>query len=146
MGTRFYIDAGDQGPTPLQMDPYDGRSRDGMVVAVKVRKATAKHVAEAIWTHIVLPYGIPSEILTDRGKNFLSPILNEFLKIARIKKLTTSAFHPRTNGKTERLNGILESYLFKMNTTKDPSRWSEFLDQALLACRLRRESTSKWSP
>lgn len=46
----------------------------------------------------------------------------------------------------ERFNGILESYLFRMNTTGDKSRWDEFLDAALFASRIRHREGSKWSP
>ncbi|EJU04246.1 hypothetical protein DACRYDRAFT_20832, partial [Dacryopinax primogenitus] len=43
-------------------------------------------------------------------------------------------------------NGILESYLKKMNTTGDPTRWNKFLDAALFATRVRQQTTAKWSP
>lgn len=108
--------------------------------------ATSQRVVNALWDHIVLHYGFPHEILSDRGRNFLAPIVTAFLRKANIKRLTTSAYHPRTNGKVERYNGILESYLQRMNSTGDKTRWDEFLDAALFATRVRHREGSRWSP
>jgi hypothetical protein len=105
----------------------------GWPIAVPMQKATSQRVTEALWKELVLHYGFPSETLSDRGKNFLSPLVSSFLKEGNIKRLTTSAYHPRTNGKVERFNGILESYLYRMNTTGDKTRWDEFLDAAVFA-------------
>lgn len=118
----------------------------GWGVAVPMKKASKERVAEAIYHHIVLPYGVPDEILSDRGANFVAPFVASFLRLLNIKQLKTSAYHPRTNGKTERFNGILENYLFKLNTTGDPSMWPLFLPQALFATRVRQQRTSGFSP
>lgn len=118
----------------------------GWPVALPMPTATSQRVVDALWEHIVLHYGFPHEILSDRGRNFLAPIVSAFLKKANIKRLTTSAYHPRTNGKVERYNGILESYLQRMNTTGDKTRWDGFLDAALFATRVRHREGARWSP
>jgi hypothetical protein len=57
-----------------------------------------------------------------------------------------SAYHPRTNGKTERTNGILGRALTKYVGNKMRHKWDLFLDQAVFACRTRIHSVTKKSP
>jgi hypothetical protein len=76
----------------------------------------------------------------------MSSGLKRFLKTGKIKKLNTSGYHPRTNGKSERYNGILEAALFKLNTTGDPSRWEDYLPAALYSTRVHASDSSKFSP
>jgi transposase InsO family protein len=47
----------------------------------------------------------------DRSRNFLAETLARYLQLQEIKHLRTSAYHPRTNGKTERYNGLLGFHL-----------------------------------
>ncbi|KAJ8652137.1 hypothetical protein O0I10_012245 [Lichtheimia ornata] len=42
-----------------------------------------------------------NEILTDRGSNFMSKVLADYLGRLKVKHKLTSAFHPRTNAKAE---------------------------------------------
>ena len=58
-----------------------------------------------------MQHGCPAEILTDRGPNFMARTLNHYLKKLNIKHLATTAYHPRTNGGNEKLNGTLGGIL-----------------------------------
>ena len=53
---------------------------------------------------IILYNGRPKIIITDRGTNFTSRLLNNLCKELRTKHKTTTAYHPQTNGMTERFN------------------------------------------
>lgn len=48
--------------------------------------------------------GIPLEILTNQGKNFMSKILKGICHTLKIKQLQTSIYHPQTDGLVERFN------------------------------------------
>jgi hypothetical protein len=115
-------------------------------VAIPLKEATAGELAEAIFDHIVTPFGAPREFLTDRGSNYLSSGFCKFLTAAGMKHLTTSGYHPQTNGKSERLNGILEAALFCLNKTGDPSKWEDALPAALFSVRIHVSDSSGFSP
>jgi hypothetical protein len=92
-----------------------------------------------------MKFGCPDEIITDRGSNFLAGTLAECLSLQEIKHLKTSAYHPRTNGKTERYNGTLGSILTKL-VAGSTSKWDMFLEQAVFNTRIRPHSITNISP
>jgi flagellar biosynthesis GTPase FlhF len=108
--------------------------------------ATAETVANFIYEEIVMNHGVPSELISDRGSQFMSEVLRSYLDKLKTKHRLTSAYHPRTNGKTERTNGILGRALTKYVGNKMRHKWDLFLDQAVFACRTRIHSVSKKSP
>jgi transposase InsO family protein len=114
-------------------------------IAKAMPEATTEAVANFIYHEIMMQFGCPREILTDRGSNFMANVLNRYLETQNIKHLRTSAYHPRTNGKTERFNQLFESMLAKY-VGKVTHRWDEYVDQALFACRIREHSVTKKSP
>lgn len=101
--------------------------------------------AKFIYEEIFMTFGCPSEILTDRGSQFMAEVLESYLHLQKVRHLRTSAFHPRTNGLVERLNGFLQNMLMKY-TVSHSTRWDEFLSQALFAARIRSHSATKQSP
>jgi len=56
-------------------------------------------------------HGLPKDIITDRGSIFTSDIWNEKTKQLGIERRLSTAFHPQTDGQTERRNSTLEQYL-----------------------------------
>jgi uncharacterized protein with von Willebrand factor type A (vWA) domain len=88
-------------------------------------------------------FGAPQEIFTDGGKNLWGGVVQVYLKKIATHHYGTSPYHPRTNGKVERLNGILGGMLGKLLMGK-PTKL--YLDQALFACRVRTHNTTKTSP
>lgn len=114
-------------------------------VAKALPEATATAVAKFLYEDIMAPYGCPKEILMDRGANFLALSLSQYLELQKIKHLKTSAYHPRTNGKTERYNGVLGTMLTKF-VGSQKNMWDEFLPQAVFATRIREHTVTKQSP
>ena len=78
------------------------------VICQSVPDATGEAIAEFIYQEIILNFGCPSKILTNHGANFMSKILAHYLGCLKIKHIFTSAFHARTNSKSEITNGILK--------------------------------------
>ncbi|KAG2216805.1 hypothetical protein INT45_013817 [Circinella minor] len=61
--------------------------------------ATGEVIANFIYEEIVLPFSCPTEILTDRGANFMSKVLNNYLGRLKTNHSLTSSFHAHSNSK-----------------------------------------------
>lgn len=110
-----------------------------------LKEATAEEVARFIYEEIVCNFGCPEEILTDRGSNFTARTLESYLRRIHIKHLMTSAYHPRTNGMVERVNGILGQILTKL-CKGVTHHWDRYLDEAVFSLRTRQHTTTRYSP
>lgn len=71
---------------------------------VVVTKTKATHIATISLDCWVIPYGIPSYVLTDIGPQIVAMFLASICAFLGIKKLTSTSYHPQTNGQTERYN------------------------------------------
>ena len=118
----------------------------GWPVARAVPNATEEAIADFIYEEIYLHYGAPQEIFSDGGKNLWGGVVEKYLKRIGTTHKGTSPYHPRTNGKVERLNGILESMISKMLLGKSTRLWGLYLEPSLFACRIRTNSTTGTSP
>ena len=76
--------------------------------AVPLKKITTEAVAEAL-LDIYSRVGIPEEVLTDQGTQFMSECMQEVFRLLSIKGLTSTPYHPTCicNGLVERWNGTL---------------------------------------
>ena len=70
-------------------------------------------VAKIICEHIVPRHGVPECLISDRGQAFTGEVMTEVYKLLGIKKLNTSAYHPQTDGLTEKFNQTLAKILSK---------------------------------
>lgn len=114
-------------------------------IARALPNATAATIADFIYDEIVMPFGCPDEIITDRGTNFNSKVLAHYLGRLHANHHLTSAYHPRTNGKAERTNGVLKTML-RTYVNGAIYHWDHFLDQAVFACNIRKHRTTNHSP
>jgi transposase InsO family protein len=81
------------------------------IMAIPIENQTAEKVTEAFVKNIVLIYGIPNEIVTDQGSNFMGDIFKRICKLFKIEKLNTTAYHPESNRALERTHKTLTNYL-----------------------------------
>lgn len=102
-------------------------------------------VAKFILENIVTRHGAPKYLLSDRGKVFQSELVNELIKKMGTTKQFTTAYHPSTNGLTERLNKTLADML-SIYTNTQQTDWDEYLGQVTFAYNTSRQDTTKFSP
>jgi len=67
----------------------------------------AKIYKDKIWKL----YGIPRKILSDRGPQFASKFMEEFMKALKTIKQLLTAYHPQMNSQTERINQEVGMFL-----------------------------------
>src|SRR3954453_10046597 len=75
------------------------------------KKLTAKTLADLYLTHVFSKWGKPKSIVSDRGSEFTSKFWKEFTTLLDVKSRFSTAYHPQTDGQTERVNQELERYL-----------------------------------
>lgn len=114
-------------------------------IVVALPDATAETVARAIIQHIILPYGAPARILTDRGANFNAELIREVYSALTMHKSTTTAYHPQCDGLTERFNDTLANMIAKI-LEEHPLDWEEAIPYALMAFRNTPHSSTNLSP
>ena len=74
-------------------------------------KQTDPVVAQTLWENFLAHYGLPEKILTNQGKSLDNSLIRELCKLAQIKRLHTSPYHPETNGQHECFNTTLITML-----------------------------------
>jgi hypothetical protein len=112
--------------------------------AVPIKGKSAQEIATHLFNYISF-FGPPKTLLSDQGKEFLNQVVDKLSSITGIERKVTSAYHPRTNGLTERFNRTLIESLCR-HTDTDPLHWHEWLPYVLLAYRTRIQSSTGYSP
>jgi transposase InsO family protein len=85
-------------------------------ILVKTTYSGAK-LAELYMSRIVCLHRVPKKIVLDRGSRFTSKFWEKLHESMDTKLNFSSAYHPQTNGQTERTNQILE-YMLRDYTLK----------------------------
>ena len=105
----------------------------------------ARQFANLFMKEIVRLHGLPHDIITDRGTLFTSDLWKETTGKLGIERRLGTAFHPQTDGETERTNAILEQYLRAyINYQEDD--WSGYLPLAEFAYNNGYQETIKNTP
>ncbi|GFY05885.1 hypothetical protein TNCV_4405511 [Trichonephila clavipes] len=73
--------------------------------------AEVDEIAKFLLEEIVLRHGAPRVIITDRGAVFRSRLVSSLVDLCNIDHRFTTAYHPQTNGLTERFNKTLADML-----------------------------------
>lgn len=101
--------------------------------AVALKSVEAETVAEALVT-LFSRVGIPAEILSDQGSQFLSGVMKETSRLLSMSQLVTTPYHPMCNGLVEKFNGTLKTMLKRMCVER-PKDWDRYLPALLFAYR-----------
>jgi len=75
------------------------------------KSITIEETAQSILDEIVRLHGLPKEIVSDRGPQFAFKFWRRLFELLGVDIRLSSAFHPETDGQTERTNQTLEQYL-----------------------------------
>lgn len=141
---------------PLSRDEH-GINRDAVLVVVDRltkythfiatnKDLTAEGLAELLVKHVILPHcRIPDGIVSDRGSLFTSKFWAALMHHLGITRRLSTAWHPQTDGQTERLNQALEHYLRAYGNFAQ-SDWTAHLAMAAAVYNASYHTAIKCSP
>lgn len=92
-------------------------------------RLNASGLAELVLSHVLPQHGLPDSIVSDRGTKFVSKFWRHLTDRLGIKLNLSTAYHPQTDGQTERVNQVLEQYL-RVFTSYHQDDWDRLLPQA----------------
>ncbi len=113
-------------------------------VPVKVT-IDAPNLAEVIIDVVVCHHGVPESIVTDRGSLFTSKFWSSLCYFLGIKRKLSTAFHPQTDGQTERQNSTMEVYL-RAFVNWEQDDWARLLPMAVFAYNNAKNASTGHTP
>ena len=72
------------------------------------KTVTGEETTRLFVDNIYRLHGLPNDIISDRGTQFTSKFWQSLFKILGVEIKLSSAYHPQTDGQTERVNQVLE--------------------------------------
>jgi hypothetical protein len=90
-------------------------------------------------------HGLPRKMISDRGTQFTSKLMRGLFKRLGIEGAYSTAYHPQTDGQTERINQDVEQYL-RIFCDYRQNDWAGLLPMAEFAYNNRNHSSTGYSP
>lgn len=114
-------------------------------VTKAVPTAEAPEIAQFLVDDIILKHGAPRVMISDRGKVFQSRLVSEVILRCNITHRMTTAYHPQTNGLTERFNKTLADML-SMYVDVEQRDWDTILPFVTFAYNTAKQDTTGFTP
>ena len=114
----------------------------GVILIPCSKMITAEGTAKLLLNNLYKRFGLPNRIISDQGPQFTS---KSFIKLLGIKSALSTAFHPQTNGTTERVNQEIEAYL-SIYCTSHPEEWLNAISTLEFTHNNRRHADRQKTP
>jgi transposase InsO family protein len=102
-------------------------------------------IAQLFLDHVFKIHGLPTRIVTDRGPQFKGQFMKELTRLLGVEQNLTSAYHPQSDGQTERVNRVVEEMIrHYINPAHDD--WDEHLAAAEFAINNATHTSIGMSP
>jgi hypothetical protein len=88
---------------------------------------------------------MPKEIVYDRDTKFISNFWKSLMVSLETKLLFKKAYHPQTNGQTERVNQIVE-YMLRIHVMHQSKKWEDYLPLVEFSYNNDYQESLKMSP
>ncbi len=142
--------------TGLPPSKHRGRVYDAILNVVDRYSKMVRHIpcttdidapemAELLIDEVFAKYGVPRSIVSDRGTTFTSEYWGSVCYHLTVRRRFSTAYHPQTDGQTERMNQTLETYL-RCYTNYEQNDWTSLLSAAEFACNNSVNATIKATP
>ena len=115
------------------------------VLAYVTPDQTAKTIAKFLYGGYISIFGAPARLLSDRGTNFTSSIIEELCKILGIQWVQTMPYHPQMNGLVARLHQTIMCMIGKLGEDKK-ANWPSHLAEIAHAYNATWSAVTRYSP
>lgn len=105
----------------------------------------AEELASLFLSNVFRLHGLPKTIVSDRGPQFAARFWKHLCHCMEIDPRLSTAFHPETDGQTERMNAIMEQYL-RAYVNYQQDDWAQYLPLAEFAANNHVSETTTVSP
>jgi hypothetical protein len=106
---------------------------------------TAEETAALYIKHVFAHFGLPTKVISDRDPRFMSKFIQAACKVTGVKHAPSTAYHPRTDGQSERSNQWLETAI-RFITDQKQKNWAPYLPIAQFAHNNWPSDTTRKSP
>ncbi|GJP64571.1 hypothetical protein CLOP_g21549 [Closterium sp. NIES-67] len=107
--------------------------------------ARTEETSQLFVRYIISQHGIPTTLISDRDPKFTSKFWKELMSLLGTKLAMSSAYHPQTDGQTERLNQIVEQ-LLRAASKDEISKWDLHLPTLEFACNNATHAATRQTP
>ena len=105
----------------------------------------APQLAQLMFDTVVRLHGMPRSIVSDRDVRFTSRFWRALWNKMGTKLSMSTAYHPQTDGQTERANRTLEEML-RAYVSYQQDDWDEQLTAMEIACNISKQASTGYSP
>eukprot|EP00731_Ephydatia_muelleri_P017503 Em0010g601a len=112
--------------------------------ACPIPNKTALAVAQFLF-EMFCRFGCCEVVISDQGREFVNAVQAELFALTGTKHCLTSAYHPQSNGLTERFNQTLQTALQKV-VNDEQNNWDDHISAILFAYRTAKQKATKLSP
>jgi len=110
-----------------------------------IEKTSTEGLAKLFRDQVWRLHSLPESIISDRGVQFAAGMMKELNNLLGIQTKLSTAYHPQTDGQTERINQELEQYL-RVFIDHRQEQWPDWLGTAEFAYNNKIHTATKNSP
>lgn len=108
---------------------------------------SAETIAQIFLDHVYPVHFSPVYLVSDRGKEYVSTILDHICKVLKIARIKTSPYHAQSNSTTERFHRYMNDAISKeVGTATNIRNWDKVIPSLLAAYRSSCHLSKKFSP
>ena len=112
---------------------------------VLMKDQTAKTVVKVFYEHFIAVFWVSVKLLSDRGANFTSALVEELCAAFGIQKCRITAYHAQCNGQVEHFHQMLFCMIGKLACHKK-AQWEQHLPELLQAYNSTQSAMTGYSP
>jgi hypothetical protein len=117
----------------------------GVILVPCSKTIDANGIAQLFFEFVFKRFGLHDMLISNWGPQFASAFARELTRILHYDVHLSTAYHPQTDGQTERANQEIETYL-RIFCANKPHDWSKFLTSAEFVHNSVPHSSTKVSP